>query len=103
MIGDLNSTPQELPYKTLTTEFTGQLSFKDSRQKAKYLYGAIKATYTGFSKNPSVQGVIDVVLLMGYQWEARKYGVIPNRFEDDEYYASDHRLVCAQYVEVIKH
>ncbi|EGG03075.1 uncharacterized protein MELLADRAFT_109522 [Melampsora larici-populina 98AG31] len=62
LLGDLNSTPEELPYKTLTTESTGQLSFKDSRQNAKHLYGAIKATYTSFSKNPSVQGVIDVVI-----------------------------------------
>ncbi|KAG0141043.1 hypothetical protein CROQUDRAFT_68755 [Cronartium quercuum f. sp. fusiforme G11] len=98
LTGDLNSTPEDAAYKLLTAKLPNRLVFTDSRMSAASTFGAINATFTGFENNPDDRYVLDHLMTMDQRWQSSKYGVIPNRFDEGDY-ASDHRLVCAQFTQ----
>ncbi|WAR60539.1 hypothetical protein PtB15_9B478 [Puccinia triticina] len=104
LMGDLNSPREETAYQVLTGKAADQPAhratdqfFKDCGAEVGRPFGAHNATFTGFQHDPEDAMKIDYIMTMSAPpnlWQAVKYGVIPNQFQNESI-ASDHRMVSA--------
>ena len=89
--GDLNSTPDNAAYKS----FVAAGAMRDAKDlvPARRRYGNSK-TYTAFTTSTSDDSLLDHVFVKNETGiEFASYAVLPNRFDDDPVFISDHRPV----------